>query len=338
VSVLLPVYNGSRWLATAVSSVLAQTHANLELIILDDASTDGSLPLARSLAKKDRRIKVVAKKHSGLSDTLNRGLRLAKGSWIARIDQDDLWLPEKLSEQIDQLLREPDLVLLGTSCVEIDAEGREVRRHRYASQHDALMADMLEMRRTIPHSSVVFSREKALALGGYKLSLLSVQDKDLWLNLAAVGRLACMKRPLIMLRKHPGQTSRAESGDQQGFEDVLVTVVYLLRERHGCAQDLLRPGSEREAFTKWLAAQSRVSAYLRALRYTYGLRAAFYGLDGSFAEKWGARLSWLARPAEASVLLWRRHFSPDLAEILAQNWMASGFQAAASMDIKRRKG
>ncbi len=101
VSVIMPNYNGEKFLAETTGSVLAQTYQNWELLITDDCSTDGSVAIASSYAEKDPRIKLfVQEKNSGAAEARNRSLREAKGKWVAFLDSDDVWLPEKLEKQI----------------------------------------------------------------------------------------------------------------------------------------------------------------------------------------------------------------------------------------------
>ena len=112
VSVVLPVYNGAKYLRDAIDSMLAQSYANFELIIIDDGSTDDSINIISAF--NDPRIRLYSQENQGLAATLNRGITLAKGAYIARQDQDDVSLPNRLSKQAAFLETNPDYGMVGT--------------------------------------------------------------------------------------------------------------------------------------------------------------------------------------------------------------------------------
>ena len=109
-SVLMSVYNGQRYLGAAIDSILAQTFQEFEFIIVDDGSTDNTESLIR--AYSDSRIRLISKPNTGLADSLNVGLEAAKGTWIARIDADDISEPQRLERQLQRIRASPELVLL----------------------------------------------------------------------------------------------------------------------------------------------------------------------------------------------------------------------------------
>ena len=123
ISVIMSVYNGMPFLKDAVESILNQTYKNFEFIIIDDASTDGSLKYLKSL--KDRRIKLINNsKNLGLAASLNKGLKVAKGNYIARMDADDISLPKRFEKQIEFLLKNPSIDLCGTWAKLIDENNK----------------------------------------------------------------------------------------------------------------------------------------------------------------------------------------------------------------------
>jgi glycosyltransferase involved in cell wall biosynthesis len=119
----MPVFNGGPYLSTAIESVLAQTFADYELIIVDDGSTDGSDEVIATLAARDPRIRAFRKANSGISDTLNRGLAEARGDWIARLDADDVMLPRRLERQIAFVSADSEIVAAGSYYDIIDSAG-----------------------------------------------------------------------------------------------------------------------------------------------------------------------------------------------------------------------
>src|SRR5215831_13102998 len=123
VSVVLPVYNGEKYLAEALDSILQQTFNDYELIVIDDGSTDRSSAIIESYVKKDRRVIVHRQDNCGLIMSLNQGSSLARGKYIARMDADDVSLPQRLEKQLDYLEQRPDIGLLGTWIQDIGPNG-----------------------------------------------------------------------------------------------------------------------------------------------------------------------------------------------------------------------
>src|SRR3954471_23282431 len=124
VSVLMAVYNGSDVVQAAVQSILTQTFSDWELLIVDDASTDGTLPLLRELAAKESRIKVICNDFNrGLAASLNTVWKLAKGDLLARMDADDVSMPERLERQVGFMEAHPEIAVLGTGAELVDKKG-----------------------------------------------------------------------------------------------------------------------------------------------------------------------------------------------------------------------
>jgi glycosyltransferase involved in cell wall biosynthesis len=111
ISVVMPVWNGEQYLRASVDSVLAQTFSDLELVVIDDGSTDKTLEILKSYA--DPRLRILETAHGGIVQALNFGIAQAKGEWIARLDADDIALPERLARQLERLRQEPNACLCG---------------------------------------------------------------------------------------------------------------------------------------------------------------------------------------------------------------------------------
>ena len=204
VSVLMAVRDGAPWVAEAVASVLGQTAGDLELIVVDDGSTDATPEL---LAKvRDERLRVDRRPAAGLTPALNRGLALARGPLVARLDADDLALPERLARQRDFLAAHPDVGLLGGGVRELDAGGREVAV-RVPPASDAALRSALIRRNPFIHSAVMVRRALVERVGGYDESVPVAQDYDLWMRLARVTRLASLPEVMVVRRLLPGRVS-----------------------------------------------------------------------------------------------------------------------------------
>jgi glycosyltransferase involved in cell wall biosynthesis len=239
VSVLMGVHNGAPWVREAVQSVLAQTLADLELVVVDDGSTDATPALLDTLA--DSRLRVTRQPRAGLTRALNRALGLARAGLVARLDADDLALPERLARQVSFLDAHPEVGLLGTGAREVDVGGREIAR-RAPPTDDAAIRRALIRRNPFIHSSIVMRRALAERLGGYDPTLPVAQDYDLWMRLAAITRMANLAEPLVIRRLLPGRVSVARDGERLRAEaSVRWRAVRARRYPWWCAVYAMRP-------------------------------------------------------------------------------------------------
>ncbi len=192
ISIILPSYNGARFLPRAIASVLAQDYSDWELLIVDDGSTDGTCAVAEAYAATDLRIRVLLNgTNQGIQKSLNRGLREARGEYVARIDDDDTWLsPSKLSRQAVFLGAHPDHILIGTGTVVFNEEARETMRY-LAPVTDAAIRLRMLFKNCFTHSGVMFRKDAAISAGGYNedRAVLHVEDYALWLKLGVAGKL-----------------------------------------------------------------------------------------------------------------------------------------------------
>lgn len=208
VTVLLPVRNHARFLGAAVGSILSQSFTNFDLLVLDDASTDGSCQSIESL--NDPRLRVIRNEEPlGLAATLNRGLKATRAVWIARQDADDLSDPDRFGRQMEFLDRCSDISLLGTDAVKIDAVDRPVGLLRTSAEHESLLFGLL-FDNSFVHTSVVFRRDHVLALGGYDVAFDRAQDYDLWVRVASRGSVANLPERLVSRRVGADVASEGE--------------------------------------------------------------------------------------------------------------------------------
>jgi hypothetical protein len=186
VSVLMSVHNGVRFLREAVDSILSQTWANFEFLGIDDGSTDGSGALLDKLARRDPRMRVIHQENMGLTKSLNRGLALARGDLVARMDGDDVSEPTRLEVQMGYLAKHPEIAVLGTSDTMIDGDGR-VLRHVGRTVDPMVVRWELSYGNSVVHSSVMFRRGLVRAAGGYNSEFAYAQDYELWTRLLMGG-------------------------------------------------------------------------------------------------------------------------------------------------------
>jgi glycosyltransferase involved in cell wall biosynthesis len=207
----MAVFDGGTWVGAALESLLGQTLADLEVIVIDDGSTDTTPDVLASL--RDPRLRIERHARRGLTLSLNRALELARAPLIARLDADDLALPERLARQRQFLETHPDVGLLGTGAREVDPAGREVAIVR-PPVHDTAIRRALIRANPFVHSSVVMRRAALERVGGYDPSFPVAQDYDLWMRLARVTRMANLPEPLVIRRLAVGRVSAVREDDR----------------------------------------------------------------------------------------------------------------------------
>jgi len=201
----MTVFNGSVYLKEAIDSVLNQTYRSFEFLIIDDCSTDNSRELIKSY--KDSRIRLIENKSNiGLTRSLNFGLKQANSKYIARLDQDDIAMENRIDRQISYLKQHPHIVLLGTWCQFIDEMGNPIAHFSPPTTHQEIV-DTFIFYNSFMHSSVMFNRDSVLSVGGYPEDFSYSQDNALWLHLSNLYQVAILPENLVQLRKHSNQTS-----------------------------------------------------------------------------------------------------------------------------------
>lgn len=214
VSVVMPVRNGQDYVAEALDSLLAQTLADFELIVIDDGSTDRTPSILADYASKDARIVLLRTDGTGIVGALNLGLARAVGDYVARMDADDIALPARLAEQKAALDRQPHILVVGSAATRIDAAGRTVGTLSVPIAAADVEA-ALPKANPMLHPTVMMRRQAVEVVGGYRNALTHAEDYDLWLRLDHIGDLANLDAMLMKLRRHDGQISRAKRLDQR---------------------------------------------------------------------------------------------------------------------------
>jgi hypothetical protein len=208
VSVVMAVHNGAAHLDEAVSSLRQQTFTDFELIIVNDGSTDATATILQQHAAEDMRLRVLTGPHQGLIASLNRGCGAARGRYLARMDADDVALPERLARQVAFLDQHPEVGLVG-ACVEfLDGDRRSGQFWRVPGSDGEIRA-FLARYNAIIHPTVMMRRDCFLASGGYRAAFVAAEDYDLWLRLSERTKLANLPEILLLYRRHPAQVSMA---------------------------------------------------------------------------------------------------------------------------------
>ena len=209
VSVVMPVYNGERYIGRAVTSVLASDFRDIELVVLDDGSEDASADVARRAAAGDERLRIVTLPHRGVAATRNSGLSEARAPLVANADADDVMLPDRLRRQVAYLDAHPECVVVSARSLIVDGEGRPLRiAGRWFSHEDVDCWLLNGHGGALGGESAMFRREAAQRVGGYAPHLQTTgEDHDLWLRMAEVGRVAVLPEVLTLYRVHGANVS-----------------------------------------------------------------------------------------------------------------------------------
>jgi glycosyltransferase involved in cell wall biosynthesis len=220
VSVLMPVRNGLPWLRDALDSLARQTLRELEIIVLEDGSTDGTAGFLGTWT--DDRIRIIPTAGIGMARALNVGLDAARAPFVARHDADDVSAPIRMEAQLRYLLSRPDIDVVASTVDYIDADGRPVvnewvrtvRRQQDAALAPHQIAELMPLTCCVTHGSIMARVEVLRAAGGYRPDIWPVEDYDLWLRLLPGAAIAKMSPRLYRYRLHEAQLS-AQVRDEQ---------------------------------------------------------------------------------------------------------------------------
>jgi glycosyltransferase involved in cell wall biosynthesis len=272
VTVIMPVFNSSQFLAEAIESALSQTLTDLELLLVDDGSTDESLSIAARYEREDCRIRVLRNPHEGLSRARNRGVGAARGEFLAMLDSDDVALPDRIGWQHAYLVGHPECVVVGGQVQQVDPDGSPIAPLPVCLHHHDITTQLLQGRGSaIVQPAAMFRRSAVLAAGGYDERLDTAEDLDLYLKLSERGTLANLPELLLRYRRHPSSLT-AGYGMHRAFavkQDV-IRRAYRRRgwdERQMAVRPFYEPQSLTGLYVAWIAAAMRAGNYTTARKY-----------------------------------------------------------------------
>lgn len=206
ISVVMSIYNGEKYLCDAIDSILCQSFTNFEFIIVNDGSADKSLEIIESY--DDERIVLLNQNNLGLAKSLNNGINVSKSNVIARIDSDDIAMPDRLKKQYYFLTKNPDYIIVGSNATIIDMNGKYVFTSSLRLTND-------EITKLLPqtpfyHSSVMYRKSTFYKAGEYPEYMLRGQDLVLFNRMAKLGKMANLEEPLIEYRVVPTANSNRD--------------------------------------------------------------------------------------------------------------------------------
>ena len=228
VSVVMTVYNTERYLPEAVESILQQSYADFEFVIVDDGSTDGCPEILREYADADPRVRFVARPHRGIVPAANEGIGMALGRYVARMDSDDIALRDRLAAQVAYLDAHPECVLLGSRVMVVDPYGSPVAASGHKLTHEEIDAGLLTGGGgwALVHPSTMMRADALRAVGGYHGQINMSEDHDLFLRLAERGKVANLPEVLLRYRRHYKSTSHTQ------YKKMWAVKEKILREAH----------------------------------------------------------------------------------------------------------
>ncbi len=233
-SVAMSVYNGASHLALAIESILTQTFIDFEFLILNDGSSDASAGIIDSYAARDNRIRAIHRENRGLIASLNQLMQESKAPLIARMDADDICLPERFAKQMAFMAANPDYGVVGTWTSDIDEFGAPfaVSGADHPTDHDAFLASIGHIS-MLCHPSVMMRRDLVRAVGGYHNAFKHCEDYDLWLRLASETKLCSLPERLVLYRHWSNQVSNRFAYTQQ----IGAAVAYLAYKERVAGRD-----------------------------------------------------------------------------------------------------
>jgi glycosyltransferase involved in cell wall biosynthesis len=215
VSIILPVYNGEEFLRQAINSVLLQSFADWEMIIINDGSSDTSGSIIGSFVSKDSRIRqIVHERNLGLVASLNEGVAVSSGEYLARLDSDDFWSdPDKLARQAAYLDNNPQCGLVGTRAEMVDMAGKHLYDFKPPSDDKNIRKQIL-LRNCFIHSSILIRKNILQQAGGYRVEDRHVEDYSLWLRMGKLAGFANLPEVSVVYRKNPSGITRTKNREQ----------------------------------------------------------------------------------------------------------------------------
>jgi len=199
-TVIMPAYNAKKYISFAIESVLNQTYEDFEFLIIDDRSTDGTSKIIRNYAKQDKRIRIINnKKNMQIAYCLNKGLKSATGTFIARMDPDDISMKKRLEKQLKFLIRNPNVAIVGANIEIIDKNGKKIASRKYPSSSTEMKKIMFRYS-PFAHPVIMFRKKVFEKYGGYNEAMVPCEDIDLWFKIGSRHKFATLQENLLQYR------------------------------------------------------------------------------------------------------------------------------------------
>ena len=197
VSIVIPVHNGEKYIKESIDSCLAQTYSNIEILVVDDKSTDSTLEILKGYGEKITVLPV--EKQNGLGNVINIGIRASKGKYIARMDADDIMYPDRIEKQVEYLENNPSCVAVGGQ-IDIINENSDITGHREYAQNDKDLKKNRFLFQPFAHPAVTLRKSTLEEIGLYPEDMWKVEDVKLFLILSTKGEFANLPDTVLKYR------------------------------------------------------------------------------------------------------------------------------------------
>ena len=257
VSFIMATFNSAEFVHESIESVLAQTNKNFELIIVDNQSTDETINIVKKLMDNDDRIKLETLNPQGkFPYALERGLAVARGTWVSIIDSDDLLHPEKTQKQLVAVLQNSKICYVGSDALFIDQDGIQIGSHKYPTSHRPLVSNLMKAGAFPPHSSALFNRNVAELISGYNTRFLASEDIDFQLRMAQLGELHSVPEFLVRIRKHAHNLSGSRNA-AIAFKFIVIAQTSIRIELKGYSNPTQGTDEEWNSFCEFIESDSK---------------------------------------------------------------------------------
>ncbi len=229
VSIALPIYNAAPFLATSIGSLLEQSFRDWEMICVNDGSRDESLQILERFSSIDNRIRIINQPNRGLVAALQQAVEASRGRLIARMDADDIAMPDRLEKQVAFMQQNPEVVALGGAAIEMDVDGRPLRITRFPSDSNTLVERLLRRESALIHPSVMMCKTAMQKAGGYRSKYQWIEDHDLWLRISKLGKITNLENVVLGYRQHASSICWQRSHAQRQLMNDLLLEAYAER-------------------------------------------------------------------------------------------------------------
>jgi glycosyltransferase involved in cell wall biosynthesis len=244
VSVIIPTYNRARFIREAIESVFGQSFSDFELIVVDDGSKDETAKIVGALV--DSRLNFIRQENRGRSAARNRAIALARGRYVAFLDSDDMYLPDKLAQQVDYMDSHPEDGMIYTSAMCIDDDGKPLNSQRYDAWASGDIYKQVAFFQpvTITLPTVMVRREVLNVVGEFDEAMDRFEDTDLWRRIAKHYRVGMLVEATCILRTHDDNTLRSQD-PAKIVEAIEYYVAKIFRDDADVGMNFLKNGASR---------------------------------------------------------------------------------------------